>query len=71
MSNKFHEANRRRWDAGSETWKRRADTRDIWRECHLNPSLALHRMNSGGSTMLLGNATRCSAVAIIRSSSHY
>jgi len=42
MRNKFHEANRRRWEAGSESWARRADTRGIWRKCHLNPSLALH-----------------------------
>jgi SAM-dependent methyltransferase len=42
MSNEFHEANRRRWDAASDSWARRADTRGIWRKCHLNPSLALH-----------------------------
>ena len=42
MANPFHEANRRRWDAGSASWARRADTRGIWRKCHLDPSLALH-----------------------------
>jgi ubiquinone/menaquinone biosynthesis C-methylase UbiE len=42
MTNLFHEANRRRWDAGAESWARRADTRGIWRKCHLDPSLALH-----------------------------
>jgi SAM-dependent methyltransferase len=41
MANRFHEANRRRWDAGSASWARRADTRGIWRRCHLDPSLAL------------------------------
>ncbi len=42
MTNQFHEANRRRWDAGSESWARRADLSGTWRECHRNPSLALH-----------------------------
>jgi SAM-dependent methyltransferase len=42
MSNKFHEANRRRWDAAAESWERRADTRGIWKRCHLDVSLALH-----------------------------
>jgi SAM-dependent methyltransferase len=42
MSNDFHEANRRRWDAGAADWARRADTRGIWRKCHRDPSLALH-----------------------------
>jgi SAM-dependent methyltransferase len=42
MTNQFHEANRRRWDAGSAWWARRADTRGIWRKCHVDPSLALH-----------------------------
>jgi GNAT superfamily N-acetyltransferase len=41
-NNPIHEANRRRWDAGSAGWARRADTRGIWRECHVDPSLALH-----------------------------
>ena len=42
MANSFHEANRRRWDAAAASWARRADTRGIWRRCHLDPSLALH-----------------------------
>jgi SAM-dependent methyltransferase len=42
MADHFHEANRRRWDAGSASWARRADTRGIWRKCHLDPALALH-----------------------------
>lgn len=42
MANPVHEANRRRWDAGSASWARRADTRGIWNKCHLDPSLALH-----------------------------
>jgi SAM-dependent methyltransferase len=40
--NPFHKANRRRWDAGSVSWARRADTRGIWRKCHRDASLALH-----------------------------
>lgn len=42
MADHLHEANRRRWDAGSASWAYRADTRGIWRKCHRDPSLALH-----------------------------
>jgi SAM-dependent methyltransferase len=42
MADHFHEANRRRWDAGAASWARRADTRGIWRKCHADPALALH-----------------------------
>jgi SAM-dependent methyltransferase len=42
MANRFHEANRRRWEAGSASWAHRADTRGIWKRCHLDPLLALH-----------------------------
>lgn len=42
MVNRFHEANRHRWDVGSATWASRADVRGIWKKCHLDPSLALH-----------------------------
>jgi SAM-dependent methyltransferase len=40
-SNQFHQTNRRRWDAGSASWARRADKRAIWSKCHHDPSLAL------------------------------
>src|SRR6266404_2811789 len=42
MADDYHEANRRRWDAGSASWAHRADTRGIWKKCHLDPSLALY-----------------------------
>jgi SAM-dependent methyltransferase len=42
MANEFHQANRRRWNAGSESWAQRADTRGIWEQCHRDPSLTLH-----------------------------
>ena len=42
MPDRLHEANRRRWDAASSSWAHRADTRGIWKRCHLEPSLALH-----------------------------
>jgi len=42
MTNRFHEANRHRWDAGSASWADHADTRGIWRKAHRDPSLALH-----------------------------
>jgi SAM-dependent methyltransferase len=42
MADHYHEANRRRWDAGSASWAHRADTRGIWKKCHLDPSLALY-----------------------------
>jgi SAM-dependent methyltransferase len=41
MSHDFHEANRRRWDVGSASWARWADTRGTWQRCHRDPSLAL------------------------------
>src|SRR5437660_7281872 len=41
MIDHLHEANRRRWDAASASWAHRADTRGIWKRCHLDPSLAL------------------------------
>lgn len=42
MADDFHEANRRRWDAGAASWARRADTRGIWRKCHADRALALN-----------------------------
>ena len=42
MTGHFHDANRRRWDAGAPSWAHRADTRGIWKRCHRDPSLALH-----------------------------
>jgi SAM-dependent methyltransferase len=42
MPDRFHEANRRRWDAGSASWAHHADTRGIWEKCHRDPSLTLH-----------------------------
>ena len=39
--NDLHEANRIRWNAGAAAWARRADTRQIWNHCHLDPTLAL------------------------------
>jgi SAM-dependent methyltransferase len=41
MADQFHEANRRRWDAASASWAHHADTRGIWKRCHLDASLAL------------------------------
>jgi ubiquinone/menaquinone biosynthesis C-methylase UbiE len=41
VTDRFHQANRRRWDAGSGSWASRADTRGIWKRCHRDPSLAL------------------------------
>src|SRR5216683_3072948 len=62
MVGQYHEANHRRWDAGSKSWARRADTRGIWKRCHLDPSLALHSAElrwlgnvSGKSVAVLGS----------------
>jgi 2-polyprenyl-3-methyl-5-hydroxy-6-metoxy-1,4-benzoquinol methylase len=59
MADHFHEANRRRWDAGSLSWAHHADTRGIWEKCHRNPSLALH---SAELTWLSDVAGKCVAV---------
>ena len=62
MADRFHEANRRRWDAGSASWAYHADMRGIWRKCHRDPSLALHPAElkwlsdvSGKSVAVLGS----------------
>ena len=41
MTNKIHEANRKRWDAGSAQWARGADSRGLWRRCPSEPELVL------------------------------
>jgi len=41
MTNELHEANRRRWDAGSAPWAQGADLRGIWRNCPSQPELVL------------------------------
>lgn len=41
MSNSLHEANRKRWDAVSESWARGADSRGLWRRCPAEPQLVL------------------------------
>jgi SAM-dependent methyltransferase len=71
MANRFHEANRRRWDAGAASWACRADTRGIWRRCHLDPSLALHpaELNwlsdiAGRSAAVLGSGDNQVAFAL-------
>jgi hypothetical protein len=62
MADQYHEANRRRWDAASASWAHHADTRGIWKRCHLDPSLALHsaeikwlRDVAGKSVAVLGS----------------
>jgi SAM-dependent methyltransferase len=41
MNDAMHEANRRRWEAGSEQWARGADSRGLWRRCPSEPELVL------------------------------
>lgn len=41
MTNKMHEMNRKRWDAGSEQWAKGADSRGLWRRCPSEPELVL------------------------------
>jgi len=41
MTDEMHEANRRRWDAGSEAWAAGADSRGLWRRCPAEPELVL------------------------------
>jgi SAM-dependent methyltransferase len=41
MTNKIHEVNRKRWDAGSEQWAKGADSRGLWRRCPSEPELVL------------------------------
>jgi SAM-dependent methyltransferase len=39
--NETHETNRACWNAMADGWRRMADERGTWRECHRNPSLVL------------------------------
>ena len=41
MTNRLHEENKKRWDAGSELWARGADSRGLWRRCPSEPELVL------------------------------
>ncbi len=38
-SSKYHQANKKRWEASAQRWGEMADSRGIWKECHQNPSL--------------------------------
>src|SRR5215216_167274 len=40
-TNRFHSANKDRWDAASEHWRRAADSRGLWRRCPTEPELVL------------------------------
>src|SRR5580693_771349 len=71
MTDQFHEANRRRWDAGSASWAHHADTRGIWEKCHRDPSLALDPAElkwvsdvSGKSVAVLGSGDNQAVFAL-------
>jgi SAM-dependent methyltransferase len=64
MANRFHQANRRRWDAGSGSWARRADTRGIWNRCHQDPSLVLHPAEIKWLDDIAGKSAKVTSVDI-------
>ena len=35
----IHKANQKRWEASADNWAAAADSRGIWKKCHLDPSL--------------------------------
>ena len=39
--NDFHESNRACWNRWADWWRRKADQRGVWRECHREPTLVL------------------------------
>ena len=39
--NDFHESNRACWNQWADWWRRKADQRGVWRECHRDPTLVL------------------------------
>ncbi len=41
MTNRFHRANRERWEAEAGLWAKAADSRGIWKRCHQDPRLVL------------------------------
>ncbi|HEX5875275.1 MAG TPA: class I SAM-dependent methyltransferase, partial [Pyrinomonadaceae bacterium] len=43
-TNPLHSANKDRWEAASEHWKRAADSRGLWRRCPTEPELVLSAM---------------------------
>ena len=43
-TNPFHSANKDRWEAASENWRRAADSRGLWRRCPTEPELVLSDM---------------------------
>ena len=43
-TNPFHSANKDRWEAASEHWRRAADSRGLWRRCPTEPELVLSDM---------------------------
>lgn len=40
-TNRFHSANKDRWEAAAEHWRRAADSRGLWRRCPTEPELVL------------------------------
>ena len=40
-TNPFHSANKDRWEAASEHWRRAANSRGLWRRCPTEPELVL------------------------------
>ena len=43
-TNRFHAANKDRWEAASEHWAHAADSRGLWRRCPTEPGLVLSAM---------------------------
>ena len=43
MANKYHDSNKKLWEATAEEWGRKGDRRGLWKRCHLEPELVLTR----------------------------
>ena len=69
--NRYHEANRRGWDAVSDGWQAGIDRQGIWRRCHTEPALALSAQElahlrgvAGKSVCVLGSGDNLVAFAL-------
>jgi len=69
--NRYHEANRKGWDAVSDGWQANIDAKGLWRRCHREPELALAQEElaylrdvAGQSVCVLGSGDNLVAFAL-------
>jgi hypothetical protein len=68
-TNPFHSANKDRWEAASEHWRRAADSRGLWRRCPTEPELVLSDNELHYLAGMQASACACSEAETTRSCS--